>query len=188
MLLLIIGLLTWSSLHFVPAIAIAQRTRLISTYGEMKYKMIYSILVVISVTLMVFGWRSIEPASIYMPFELSPMITVLIMFITIILFFVARLKSNLKRIIRHPQLTAVILWSVAHLLSNGDNRSLILFGALGIWAIAEIILINRREGDWVKPEPIPMKSELKVAAIGIGMFTVFLFVHPYLSGVSLVAQ
>jgi len=188
MLLLIIGLLIWSSLHFVPAIAIAQRTQLMSTYGEIKYKIIYSILVFVSIALMVFGWRSIEPTFIYMPFESSPVITVLIMFITVILFFVARLKSNLKRIIRHPQLTAVILWSVAHLLSNGDSRSLILFGTLGIWAIAEIILINRREGGWIKPEPIPIKSELKVAAIGIGMFTVFLFAHPYLSGVSLTAQ
>ena len=29
---------------------------------------------------------------------------------------------------RHPQLTAVIVWAVAHLLVNGDLASIVLFG------------------------------------------------------------
>ena len=77
---------------------------------------------------------------------------------------------------------------VAHLLSNGDNRSLILFGTLGVWAIAEIILINNREGDWVKPGPASVKSELFMAIKGVVIFAIFLIAHPYLFGVSPVAR
>ena len=38
-------------------------------------------------------------------------------------------------VIRHPQLTAVRLWALAHLLVNCDSASLLLFGTLLIWAV-----------------------------------------------------
>jgi uncharacterized membrane protein len=53
--------------------------------------------------------------------------------------------------LRHPQLTAVILWSVAHLLANGDVASLVLFGGLALWAVLEMALINAA-GPWTRPE------------------------------------
>ena len=51
---------------------------------------------------------------------------------------------------RHPQLTAVKIWAVAHLLVNGDLASLVLFGGLLAWAVVEVIVINRSEV-WVRP-------------------------------------
>ena len=61
-----------------------------------------------------------------------------------------------------------------------------LFGTLGVWVIAEIILISKREGegDWVKPGPATVKSELLMVIKGVVIFAVFLFAHPYLFGVS----
>ena len=69
MLLLIIGLVMWSGLHFIPSLAISSRTQLISKWGEKKYRNIFSILVVSSIILMVLGWRSIVPVYIYTPPE-----------------------------------------------------------------------------------------------------------------------
>ena len=53
--------------------------------------------------------------------------------------------ARISRFIRHPQLTAIKLWAVAHLLVNGDLASLILFGGLLIWAVLAVMLINRQE-------------------------------------------
>ena len=39
--------------------------------------------------------------------------------------------------LRHPMLTGVVVWAVAHLLVNGDVASLVLFGWMGLWALAE---------------------------------------------------
>jgi len=184
MLLLIIGLVMWGGLHFIPSLAISFRTQLISKWGEKKYRNIFSILVVTSIILMILGWRLIDPVSIYNPPEWGGSVTGLFILIAFILFSAAHSESNIKRFIRHPQLIGLIIWSVGHLLSNGDNRSLILFGVLGVWAILEVILINNREGDWVKPDSVSAKSELLVTIKGIVIFAIFLFAHPYLFGVS----
>ncbi len=45
----------------------------------------------------------------------------------------------------------VVVWAVAHLLVNGDLASLVLFAALGLWALAEMAVINRAEGPWSPP-------------------------------------
>ena len=39
---------------------------------------------------------------------------------------------------------------MAHLLVNGDQASLVLFGGIGLWALAAILLINRAES-WTPP-------------------------------------
>jgi uncharacterized membrane protein len=59
-----------------------------------------------------------------------------------------------------------------------------LFGTLGAWAVTEIIFINKREGDWIKPAHASYKSELLMTIKGIAIYAVFLFAHPYLFGVS----
>jgi uncharacterized membrane protein len=188
MTLLIIGLVLWSGVHFVPSLAIPIREQLISKLGEITYKIIFTTLIVGSIVAMVFGWRSIDPVTIYVLPEWSRLITSLLVLITFILFSAALSTTNIKRVIRHPQLTGLALWSIGHLLSNGDNRSLILFGALGLWALVEIVLISKREGIWVKPEPAPIKSELVMLSKGLVMFVVFLFAHPYISGMPVLPQ
>jgi uncharacterized membrane protein len=50
---------------------------------------------------------------------------------------------------RHPQLTGVKTWALAHLLVNGDLPSFILFGGLLAWAVVEVILINR-QNQWTR--------------------------------------
>ena len=64
------------------------------------------------------------------------------------------------------------------------RRSVVLFGLLGIWALIEMLLINRREGAWSRPDPVPLKAEIRPVVIGLVIFVVFLFAHPYLFGVS----
>ena len=91
---------------------------------------------------------------------------------------------NVKRVLRHPQLTGLIVWAIGHLLANGDILSVVLFGGLGVWAVAEIVLINRREGAWVKPEPVPISAEIRPVLIGLVVFVALFAAHPYLFGVS----
>ena len=188
MLLLIISLVMWSALHFMPAIAISFRAQLIDQLGNAKYQLVFSVLIVASIVAMVFGWRSIEPVLIYTSPVWSAPVTSLLVLLAFILFSAAHSKSNVRRIIRHPQLTGLVIWSIGHLLSNGDNRSLILFATLGLWAIAEIILISKREGDWVKPDPASMKAELMMLAKGGVIFGIFLFAHPYIAGVPAIVR
>ena len=98
----------------------------------------------------------------------------------------ARRKTNIKRVLRHPQLTGLVLWSIGHLLANGDNRSLILFSWLAVWAILEMIMISRREGEWKKPDPVSVKYDVITGIGGCVLYAVLLLAHPYLSGIKLI--
>ncbi len=53
---------------------------------------------------------------------------------------------------RHPMLFGFSLWAIAHLLVNWDPASFVLFGGLLIWALVEMVVINRAEPDWT-PNP-----------------------------------
>jgi uncharacterized membrane protein len=186
MCLLILGLVIWSCVHLFPSVAKGIREKVVSKLGLGPFKGIFAILIVSSVVLIVFGWRSIEPTDVYLPPSWGRYVTFLLVLLTFILFFAARSKTNIKRILRHPQLTGLVLWSIGHLMANGDNRSLILFSWLGVWAVLEMIMINRREGEWKKPATVLVKNDVITLIGGCVLYAIFLMAHPYLSGIKLI--
>ena len=185
MIFLIAGLVLWCGVHLIPTLATGLRRNLINKLGLRPYKGVFALLIITSIVFIVFGWRSVEPADIYLPPLWGRDVTYFLVLLMFILFVAAKRKTNIKRIFRHPQLTGVMLWSIGHLLANGDNRSLVLFAGIGTWAILEMLLINHRLGKWVRPDPVPVKSDLLTLAIGIVLYGAVLMAHPYLSGVSL---
>jgi uncharacterized membrane protein len=184
--LLILGLLMWSCIHFFPSVAKCTRGLIICKIGLGPYKGLFAILIVSSVALIVIGWRSIEPVDVYLPQSWGRHVTFLLVLLTFILFVAARRATNIKRVLRHPQLTGLVLWSIGHLMANGDNRSIILFSSLGVWAIIEMILISRREGVWGKPEPVSAKNDVITVIGGCVLYAVLLMAHPYLTGIILI--
>ena len=72
---------------------------------------------------------------------------------------------------------------MAHLLANGDSRSLVLFGGLAAWCVLEMLLINRRDGAWVKPAPPSWTVEVIGIAIGLAVAALFIGIHPWIAGV-----
>ena len=187
MTLLVTGLLLWCAVHLFPAVAAGARAGLINRFGLAPYKGSFALLIVTSIVVMVFGWRSIAPDDIYFPPFWGRFAAYLLVLLTFILFVAAKRNTNIKRVIRHPQLTGLVLWSIGHLLANGDNRSLVLFTGLGLWAIMEITMINRRTGAWIKPSPVPVKSDIITVAGGLILFAVLFMAHPYLTGIGLIS-
>jgi uncharacterized membrane protein len=106
------------------------------------------------------------------------------MLIAFVLFFAPYPPNNIKRLLRHPQLTGVLCWGVGHLLANGEGRSIVLFGGLALWALLEMVLINRRDGAWQKPQPAPRKNDIILAAAGLGAYVIFAMAHQWLFGFS----
>ncbi len=184
MTLLIIGLALWSVVHLMASIGIGLKQLWISRLGEKSYLLLAAALIAGSLALIVFGWRGAEVAPVYKPLESLKPITLLLMVLAIMLFVASSHASRINSIIRHPQLTGVIAWSVGHLIQNGDTRSIVLFGWLGIWAILEIIFINRRDGEWVKHAPPSWAIEGRFLVISFIVYIGVIFLHPYISGAS----
>jgi uncharacterized membrane protein len=182
--ILLLGLFLWSLVHFIPSLAQPMKKAWINAMGDIGYKITFSIVVVLSLVLMVYGWRHTVPTHLYDPVVARP-VAIALMVVSFLLFGAAKHPSIINSWVRHPQLTGLILWSTSHLLVNGDSRSVTLFGCLGVWAILEIIFISRREGEWIK-KPIPsVPQQIKGVAISLVIFVVAALIHPYLSGVSL---
>lgn len=182
--LLIAGVLLWTIGHLSPSFAPGVRHSLIDKLGAGPYRGVFTLMIVASLLLMVFGWRSTPEEYLYvLPVWLRQLGFVL-MFASIFLFGAAHGKSIVKRFVRHPMLMGVFIWSVSHLLTNGTTRALILFGVLGIWALIEMPLLNARDRDWVRPDASPMSAELKGLVISAIVFAVLIWLHPYFAGVS----
>lgn len=182
---MIIGLLLWSLVHFIPSLAPSIKTSLQGRMGEAGYKISFALAMVVSLLLIVYGWRHSIPIHVYLLDFSTQYITTALMALAFILFGAAQYPSRIKTFIRHPQLMGVVIWSIAHLLSNGDSRSIVLFGTLGIWALLEMIFINRRDGARDKPEIPSWGRELRGLVISLVIFVAVFFAHPYLAGISL---
>ncbi|MEZ5571702.1 MAG: NnrU family protein [Halioglobus sp.] len=184
MILLVLGVLLFASVHFVPTFAPALKTGLIQRLGEGPYKGIFSLLLLLSFALMIFGWRSTTPVLVYSPPLLLHKFALGLLAVAFLLLVVSSRKSRLRRLIRHPQLTGVALWGFSHLLLNGDTRSLVLFAGMALWALLEIVAISRRDGVWIKTDVPSWGTEAVTVLIAAVTVAVVITIHPWLSGVA----
>lgn len=185
MLLLVIGVLLFAGVHLIRGLAPGLRQQLWDKLGEGGYKGLFSLLILSSIVLMVFGWRSATPQFIYAAPLSFGAVTLLLIATGFLLFVVSGRQSRLRRIIRHPQLTGVTLWAGTHLLLNGDSRSVVLFGGLAVWSILEMLVISRREGAWVKEEAPGWGTEMASAAMAVVAIGVVIYVHRWIAGVAI---
>jgi len=106
------------------------------------------------------------------------------MLLAFVLFAAANAPGNTKRFLRHSMLTGMAVWAGAHLLANGDNRSLVLFGGLGVWAILAMLAINRRDSVWEKPPAVAFSRDLMTIVAATAIFAIVLYFHETVFGVS----
>lgn len=173
MIILSLGLFLWMAVHFWRRIAPNHRAK----FGD-KGKAIVAVLVVLSIVLMVMGYRSAPLIEIWTPPAAMVHVNNLLMIAAFLLFGMAKTSGRLRGKMRHPQLGAVKVWAFAHLLVNGDLASIILFGGMLAWAVVSVILINKA-GPWERPEPGDKAKDWLLGAITIGMFLIVAALHAW---------
>lgn len=175
MLLLVLGVLLWAAAHFFKRIAPTIRAE----EGD-RAKGLIALAIVLAVLMMVFGYRVTESTDYWGRHPATVGINNLLMVVALYLVSPGPKKGALLYRMRHPMLTGFLLWTVAHLLVNGDTTSIILFGGLGIWAVAEMIVINRAEPDWVPPAKGSIAKDAMFLAISVLLLFVIGWVHSWL--------
>lgn len=175
MIWLVLGLLLWSGAHFFKRYAPGPRARL----GDAG-KGLVAVLSLAGIVLMVIGYRAAEPVFLWYLGDWTVHLNNLLMLVSVALLGLGSSKSRLRGALRHPMLTGVIVWSVAHLLVNGDLPSLVLFGGLAVWAVAEMIVINRAE-----PAPAAftggsVMGDIRLAVISLVVYAVIAGIHVWI--------
>jgi len=145
MTLLIAGLLLWCAAHLFKRVAPAQRAAM----GDRGKGLVAGVLL-LSVVVMVVGYRAAEWVPVYTPMAGMGHLNNTLMLVSVFLYSVGGTKGTLYTRMRHPMLWGTVIWGGSHLLVNGDVASLVLFGGIAVWALAEMVVINRA-GPWLRP-------------------------------------
>jgi uncharacterized membrane protein len=112
-------------------------------------------------------------------------VTVALVWPAIVCIVAAYIPGGIKRTLKHPMLVGVKLWAVAHLISNGDLGSIILFGGILAWAVVDRISLKRRSDPGGPDIPVGgWRNDLIAVVVGTLIYLAlgFLF-HPYVIGV-----
>jgi len=172
MILLILGIMLWVGAHAFKRLAPVKRAAM----GD-KGRGPIALAILIGMALMVLGYRMAEFVPVYSPVSGIGHLNNVLMLAAFFCFGVGPSKGTLVHKLRHPMLTGVVIWGIAHLLVNGDMASVLLFGGLALWAIVQMLLINHGEGAWDRPSPGSRRGDLKNVIITLVIFTVVAGVH-----------
>ena len=185
MVLLVVSLLFFSLLHMVAITQAADRAKLINKIGLLHYKIAFAILSLISLFLATQGWQTAgeDMLFLYDAPSWGKHVNAAFTLIGFILFIASRAPTNIRRIIRHPQLTGVTAWAVGHLFANGELRSVALFGIFAIWSHLAMHAINRRDGSWKKPEKFSLAGDVITVLLAFAAYGGFAYIHADLFGV-----
>lgn len=183
--MLILGLVLFLGIHSISIVALSVRDNL-ATKSELGWKLFYSAVSLLGFVLIVKGYADLRqtPTVLYATPLWLRHVSATLLLPVFVLFLVPYFPGRIKNVIKHPQLLAVMLWAVAHLLVNGTMADVILFGSFLIWAIADrISMINRVS----RPVPVTPQSNLNdviVVVVGLGLYLAFAFwLHEFLFGV-----
>ena len=185
---LALGLLLWSFVHLIPGLAVGFKRNLINRLGENAYKGVFALLMVVALYLVISGWQSMTPVApavldvVFTPPDWGVYVAGVLVLIGFILFLAPYPPNNFKRILRHPQLIGLVSFGVGHLFGVGTARAIVLFGGLTAWAVIEVWVINRREGEWKKSDKAPFKKDVVFVLFTVLVYMAFLYTHHLLLG------
>lgn len=183
MTLLILGILLFTGVHLSASLAPGLKSASQRRIGMAGYKSVFSLLLLASFYLIVTGWKSAEPHVIYWPVSTFRQPGIALVMIAMGLLLIGFRNSRIGQRVRHPQLTAVWLWALAHLAMNGDSRSIVLFSGMAVWSFVEIHTIGKREGDWIKADIPSLGAETVTAILIVLLVIATLYAHSHILGV-----
>ncbi len=181
---LIFGCVIFFAVHFYSAFRSRQpatdaRVRL----GYVRFMMLYGGLSALGFVLMIWGYGLARPSPLlYQPPAWGRHVTMALMLPAMILLFAAYgPRGRIKQMTKHPMVLAVLLWSLGHLLANGELNSVVLFGSFLVYGII----------DWFasigRPQPVQKPNtfgDLYAVLVGGAVYYLFVkYLHAMIIGV-----
>jgi uncharacterized membrane protein len=178
MILLILGLILWSASHLFKRLLHDRRAAM----GDAG-KGVVALASLAGIVLMVIGYRAAPYVEVWSPPAFLTHVNNLLMVVAVFLLGVGNAWGVVRTKLRHPMLGAVKVWALAHLLVNGDVASIVLFSGMLAWAVISLIMINKAEGVWLRPEIGPFRNDVIYGVVSLLIFAAITYVHTWL-GVS----
>ncbi len=178
--LLILGIIIFFTIHLVPISPL--KNILINLLGENKYKGLFSLIALVGLLIIIYGYSIADFYLIWEPLSYSREIALVLMPISIVLLASANMQTNIKRFIKHPMLIGILVWSFVHLLANGDLRSIILFASFGVYALIDI-MYSKKVLTTNNITNYTLTKDMIIVIIGLLLYVIFVYFHQYIAGV-----
>lgn len=181
----ILGLIVFFTAHGFTAFCRKQRDGLVAKLGKGPYQGLYSLVSLAGFILIIVGWRHADVSALYQTPVFMRYVTEALMAPAIILLVAAYLPAGkIAPAVKHPMLAGVKIWAFAHLLVNGEIRSVLLFGSFLAFGIADRIAVKKRNA------PIraagPVRNDVIAVVVGLAAYAaIALYLHRYIAGVRL---
>jgi len=186
--ILVLGLAVFLATHVFVSFREA-RAGVIERLGLPLYRGLFAIVSLAGLALIIWGYaqyRAHDLIQLWSPPAFMRHITTGLVLFAVIFVVAAFIPSHIRTRLKHPMLAGVKTWALAHLLSNGDLGSVLLFGTFLAWGVYARIAAKRRGdiGAAAKPTPDSWTNDIIVVIIGIAVFLALGFwFHPYVIGV-----
>lgn len=184
MVLIVLGMVLFIGIHLVP-LNQGLRERLQQRFGALGYLALFSILSLAGLAIAVIGFRGAEFEPLWSPPAFARALTMAMMPLAFILLVAAYLPTHLRRLLRHPMLLGLVVWSAVHLLANGDLASTIIFASLLLYALIDMVLSRPRDSLVPKGQPRWL-FDLVAVVIGILVYAGAMHAHQWFAGVALI--
>jgi len=169
--LLFIATFAFVAIHIVPSSFM--REAVVSRIGNLPYLGLFSLLSGAFMVWMVMAYIDAPDGPVLWELENEARYAAIVLMVVAVIFFVSayttknptaigneksatdpKARGGINAITRHPLMWSFVLWSIAHLLNNGDLRSIIFFGGFGGLALVGTFMIDRKRAkalgsDWI---------------------------------------
>lgn len=185
--LLVLGLAAFIGAHVFVTLR-APRAAVIARIGEWPYKGLMSLVALAGLILIGYGfgqYRATDWVDVWSPPRWTFYVTQFLMWPASICVVAAYIRGDIWRTLKHPMLVGVKTWAVAHLISNGDLGSIVLFGSFLAWAVYDRITLKRRSDPGAPPIPAGGRRRDWIAiAVGTVLYLALgLVFHPIVVGI-----
>jgi uncharacterized membrane protein len=190
--LLIVGLVVFIGAHVFVTLR-PQRAAVIARIGELPYKAIMGLVSLVGIILIGYGFAQYRAAGavvVWDPPAWTRHVTVALMWPATVCVVASYCRGNIWRKLKHPMLVGVKTWALAHLISNGDLGSIVLFGSILAWAVYDRITLKRRTDPGAPPIPVRGgRNDVIAVVVGTLLYLALGFwFHPYVVGVPAFAR
>jgi len=139
--------------------------------------------------IIVYGFKVTPDYPLYTPLPWGREITYVLMLPAVYLFLsntATSVPSSAQVLTAHPLSWGCILWSLAHLLSNGAAPGVIVFSTVLLFGVFSIATGNKRGIKSTKDKRPQLLKEIRFLVVAASIYLALVWGHVYISGINIV--
>ena len=191
MILLAISLVLFLGLHLIRVVAPGFRQSMMDRLGKPVWMGFHGVASIVTLAFVAYAFsvaRGEPIGMLYNPPAGMAHLTVTLMLLAVICFVAGFLPAgHIRTRTKHPIVLSVKIWALAHLLSNGEAYSVLLFVAFLAWGVILRISLKKRQrrGEITLPVFVSAKYDLYAVVIGVIVWALMIWrLHEWLIGVA----